>query len=120
METGEKPEQAAVRELYEETRIVLDADKLELFAIGSLPEMNQVYLVYRGEMTSREMSVTEEASEVGLFCEQEAPWSEQAYPDLEDVARLFYRDHQCRDYGIYCCVYENGIHKFRDTVRCAT
>jgi ADP-ribose pyrophosphatase YjhB (NUDIX family) len=117
MEEYEQPEQTAARELFEETRVSISPEHFELFAIGSLPEMNQVYLVYRGEMTDRTMETTDEAMEVGLFSEEEAPWAKQAYPDLEDVVRCFYSDHKQQDYGVYCCVYKDGVHRYRDTVR---
>lgn len=117
MEKGEQPEQAVLRELEEETQVRLIESSLELFAIGSLPMMNQVYLVYRGEMRDAKLGSSEEAPEVRLFAEDEAPWQNCAYPDLETVTRHFYRDHHKATYGVYCCVYKDGVNYYRDTVR---
>jgi ADP-ribose pyrophosphatase YjhB (NUDIX family) len=94
MEEGEQPEQAVARELLEETRAVILENSLELFAVGSLPEMNQVYLTYRGLLKTPYVDTSMEATEVGLFSEQTAPWREFAYPDLEEVVRHFYNDHR--------------------------
>lgn len=109
MEEGELPEAAAARELFEETEGLVDAEKLELVAIGSLPEMNQVYLVYRGELLNTNIKTTFEASEVGLFEEHEVPWAKQAYPDLEKMLRRFYGDLQQSTFGVYSRFYQDGI-----------
>jgi len=112
-EQGETPEQAAVRELFEETGAVIEADQLNLFLVGSLPEISEVYLVYFGALASPEYATTHEASEIALFAADEAPWDEYAYPDVADAMQQFYRDHEKRDYGVYIGRYDNGINHFR-------
>lgn len=117
MEEGERPEEAAARELYEETGGRVDPDGLELFAVGSLPDISEVYIVLRGELLDENVHATPEALEVGLFDETSAPWSGQAYPDVQDVVRCFYQDHAARSYGVYCCTYSGGINRYRDVTR---
>jgi ADP-ribose pyrophosphatase YjhB (NUDIX family) len=117
MEEAEQPEAAAARELFEETQARIDKSSLELFAVGSLPMMNQVYLVYRGVLLDEQLGTSMEAEEVGLFGEDEAPWDAYAFPALEDVVRQFYADLKRNQYGVYCCVFEDGKHRYRDTTK---
>ena len=110
METGETPEQSAARELFEETRAVIHPDALRLFLIGSLPSMNQVYLVYRGELSSPVFETTPEASQVALLNYAEAQFDHYAYPEVAEPIHRFYQDHQRGSYGVYTGQYIDGRH----------
>ena len=50
MEEGETIEQTAARETEEETGVKIDCDCLELYAVLSLPDINEVYLTLRIEL----------------------------------------------------------------------
>jgi ADP-ribose pyrophosphatase YjhB (NUDIX family) len=117
MEERERPEEAARRELFEETRGTVDPEKLELFAVGSLPDISEVYIFLRGELESAFVGRTAEALDVRLFDESSAPWSELAYPELENVLRCFYHDHARKNYGVYCCDWSRGLLRFREAAR---
>ena len=112
MESGETPEQAAARELQEETHARIDPDNLKLYVIGSIPEISEVYLVYRGELSEPRYWPSEEATKVELYTETDAPWKEFAYPDVAEFMRQFYRDHKARNYGVYAAHYVENIHTF--------
>lgn len=109
-EQGETPEQAAARELREETGAQIQPGSLKLFLVGALPEMNQVYLVYRGELLSPEFHTTTEADEVSLLAQDEVPWSEYVYPIVEEPIRQFYIDHANDNYGVYSGCVQDGKH----------
>lgn len=117
MESGERPEEAAARELIEETGVTISPDSLTLYAIGSLPEISEVYLVYRGCVDSDVAFTTLEAEEVGFFSFEDAPWSKQAYPEVVDVLQLFYAEHEKNRYGIYSCSYSNSVNQYLDLTR---
>lgn len=118
MEEGELPEEAAARELFEETCGTVNAKDLTLFAVGSLPEINQVYLIYRGLLLNEDdISPTPEASEVGLFSREDAPWPEHAYPDLDDIVHRFYDDLATEKFGVYSCFYKHGVHHTREVLK---
>jgi len=112
MEKGETPEQAACRELSEETGAVMNPDRLHLFIVGSLPEISEVYLVYRGGLDKPEYAASSpEAEKVELLSQQEVPWGSLAYPEVAEASVQFYRDHAVGNYGVYSGCYVNGLHR---------
>ena len=113
MEKGETPEEAAARELWEETGARIDPKKLELFLLGSLPSISEVYLAFRGPLESPELVAGEESLDVGLFSVEDAPWNEIAYPEVVQSVQQFYSDHQQGSYGVYRGNYVDGHHVFR-------
>lgn len=101
VEDGETPREAAVRELREETLVEVAPESLSLYIVGALPRMNEIHLVFRGEMPSAQYGVGPEALEVALFDEQAVPWTEFAYPEVEGPARRYYHEMRTRQFGIY-------------------
>ena len=110
MEKGETPEQAAARELWEETGARINPQDMELYLMGSLPFISEVYLAFRGPLTSPELVKGEESLDVGLFSLEDAPWTETAYPQVIESIEQFYSDHQRGDYGAYCASYVDDQH----------
>jgi len=101
VEWGENLQQAACREIREETGVCLEPWTLHLYGIGSLPLIGQVYVTFRAPLQGQGFHVTEEAEEVGLFSENELDWAEVAYPDINFHVRRFYREVIHADFGIY-------------------
>ncbi|MEH0155142.1 NUDIX hydrolase [Limibacter armeniacum] len=78
MENGEKAEEGAIREVWEETEAKVKIDRLH--ALYSLPQFNQVYLHFIGELESDQFAKrTSESLEVKLFDFDEIPWDEIAF-----------------------------------------
>lgn len=83
VETGETLEEAAVREVGEETGIRLEPKGLELFRVASLPHMNEVYVEYRAELAEEPVFAPgPEALEVALFSAANVPRAELAFSDM--------------------------------------
>jgi ADP-ribose pyrophosphatase YjhB (NUDIX family) len=83
VELGETLEEAAVRELIEETGVEVPASRLILYRVASLPHMNQIYIGFRVELTSEPtFKVGPETLEARLFGEDEIPAAELAFRDL--------------------------------------
>ncbi|HEY3700240.1 MAG TPA: NUDIX hydrolase [Spongiibacteraceae bacterium] len=101
IEEGETPRVAAARELLEETLVTVDPANLSLYIVGALPRMNEIHLVFRGEMPSATYGVGPEALEVALFTEQEVPWPQFAYPEVEGPSRRYYSELRTRQFGTY-------------------
>lgn len=114
MELGERPEEAAARELKEETQAIINPDHLEFFLIGSMPHLSEIYLAYRGELNDiTNLGETEEALEVKLFTEEQAPWDQVAFPAVIDSIKQFYCDLNNNQYSVYKGDYDGKTHNFK-------
>ena len=109
MEENETPQQAAAREVFEETTARVDIDKMELHTVGTLVDINQVYLVFRAPLIEPVFSTTEEATEVRLFGADDAPFSEFAYPDVTGNVREFYQELAAGSFNVHLGVLVNGV-----------
>jgi hypothetical protein len=80
MEEGESLQQAASREVAEETGVRIGPDRLELYLILSLPEMSQVYIAFRSELETMPILCTgPECLDVAMKRESEVPASQWAF-----------------------------------------
>ncbi|WP_044204273.1 NUDIX hydrolase [Flammeovirga sp. OC4] len=78
LENGESPEDGALRELFEETGAKGEVKRLH--TVFSLPNFNQVYLLFLVDLTSEEYEkTTSESLEVRFFELDEIPWKEIAF-----------------------------------------
>ena len=90
MEIGESTEQAAVRETKEETQA--DVVITSLYAVLSLPQIGQVYLVFRGRMLAPTYEAGSESLEVRLFPPSAIPWDGIAFPVVRDALNRYVDD----------------------------
>ena len=77
LENGEKVEDGALRELFEESKAT--AEIIKLHVVFSLPEVHQVYLHFLCKLKTQSFSITPESSEVRLFSPDEIPWESMAF-----------------------------------------
>lgn len=77
LENGEKAEEGAARETYEESLARVEITKLHV--VFSLPKVNQVYLHFLAKLKDQQFGPTQESSEVCLFSIEEIPWDEIAF-----------------------------------------
>jgi len=92
MELGETTAQAALRETMEEAKARVDLG--EVFALLSVPHVDQVHIFYRARLLDRRFAAGEETLEVGLFRESEIPWKEIAFRTVSAALRHFYADRK--------------------------
>lgn len=92
MENGESVEEGALRESWEEARVRLELDGL--YTLFSLPHINQVYMLFKGELTDLEFGAGPESLEVALFSEDQIPWDEMAFPVMKKTLEYYFED--CR------------------------
>jgi ADP-ribose pyrophosphatase YjhB (NUDIX family) len=90
MENGETVEQAAIRETLEEA--CARVRDLQLYTLFDLPHINQVYMLFRAELTDLNFAAGEESLEVQLFDEADIPWSELAFPTIGRTLEYFFAD----------------------------
>jgi len=93
LERGESPSEGAVREAWEEARARLSINAL--LAVYSLSDIYQVQLIYRAELLSPDVAAGPESAEVGLYCWDDIPWAELAFPTVE-WSLLDYRNRRGR------------------------
>lgn len=93
-ENGETLDAGACRETAEEALANVTIDGL--YTVFSLPHINQIYLFFRGHLTTPEYAAGDESLEVELFTQDIIPWNELAFPVVERSLRLYFAD---RDSG---------------------
>lgn len=88
MENGETTLEAAARETWEEAQAKVE--QLVLYGLFNLPHINQVYIMFRGQLVGGKAQPGAESLEIGLFREEEIPWEQIAFPVvLESLAQYF-------------------------------
>lgn len=90
MENGETAMDGAARESREEA--CAEAESLRLFAVYSLPAINQVYLMYSGVLKDGYSAAGEESLETRLFLPEELPWDDMAFPVITETLRRLIDD----------------------------
>ena len=90
MENGETTYQAAMRETIEEAnaRVAID----DLYVTVNLPHINQVYMLFRGELRHGDYHPGQESLECRLFSEREIPWKKLAFPVVRETLQRYYLD----------------------------
>jgi ADP-ribose pyrophosphatase YjhB (NUDIX family) len=92
MENGESVEEGALRECWEEAETKLRLDGL--YTVFSLPEINQVYMLFKGEVLNGEYGVGPESLETQLYSEEDIPWSELAFPVIRRTLQHYFSDRK--------------------------
>lgn len=92
MENGETTPEAAARETWEEAMAHVNMG--ELYAVFNIRHINQVYLMFRAELSNGEFGVGEESLETRLFSEAEIPWDELAFPTIARSLRYYFEDRR--------------------------
>lgn len=99
MENGESTEQGAARESFEEA--LAETGALKLYCIYSVPEINQVFFFYRGELKhANAFGVGEESLEVQLFAEQDIPWDNLAFYTIYKTLKYYFEDRKIHHYPV--------------------
>ena len=99
MELGESTEEAAVRETMEEAHA--DVEITGLYAVLSLPNIGQVYLVFRGRMKSPQFKAGPESLDVRLFPLSAIPWETMAFPVVSEALRRYVADAKSGEFPLY-------------------
>jgi NADH pyrophosphatase NudC (nudix superfamily) len=99
MENGESTEQAAVRETQEEACATV-AD-LELYAVFSIPHINQVYMMFRASLVDENYKPGTESLDVRLFQEHEIPWDELAFPVVKTTLEHYFMDARSKSFPVH-------------------
>ena len=99
MELGETTAQAALRETMEEAKARVDLG--EVFALLSVPHVDQVHIFYRARLLDRDFAAGEETLEVALFGEDEIPWKQIAFRTVSATLKHLYGDRKAGTMGFH-------------------
>lgn len=90
LENGETLAEGARREAFEEARARVEI--LPPCALLEIPQVHQIYVIFRSLLLNRDYMPTRESLEVQLFEEREIPWDEIAFASIRESLRLYLED----------------------------
>ena len=96
LENGETVDGGALRETVEEA--CAEVKSPELFAVYNIPHVNQVYIIFCGNLAKPQFAPGEESLETKLFAESEVPWDELAFPVVRKALQRFFEDKRKGDF----------------------
>ena len=87
MENGESIKDAALREVQEESCATIN--DIKLFALYNLKYINQVYVVYYGQIADGKCSAGHETEEVLLCRKDEIPWNDISFTVIKEALQRY-------------------------------
>lgn len=99
MENGETTAEGAVRETLEEAgaRVAVD----DLYTLINVPDIDQVYLLFRARLLDLDFAPGEESLEVALFDEAHIPWDDIAFRTVKRTLEHYFEDRRRGDYPLH-------------------
>ena len=92
LENGETLQSGAERETLEEADARVELG--ELYTVISLPQIHQVYMMFRSRLLDLDFGPGTESLEVRLFDESEVPWEQLAFRTIARTLRNFFLDRR--------------------------
>ena len=99
MENGETTAEGAARETLEEAGARVDI--LGLYSMISLPDINQVYLMFRAKLLHLDFIHGEESLEARLFAEHEIPWEQMAFRTIQHALERYFADRKTGTFPLH-------------------
>lgn len=90
MENRETTLEAAMRETQEEANA--DVEITQLYALFNIPQISQVYLIFRARLLNLEFHPGVESLDVKLFTEQNIPWDNLAFLVIRETLERYFKD----------------------------
>ena len=92
MELFETMEQGAARETREEAEAEVEIE--QLYCMYNIPRIGQIYVLFKAHLKQGLFGAGEESIECRLFEEHEIPWTELAFPSVEQTLRHYFSDRK--------------------------
>lgn len=101
LENGETLAEGAARELYEEAGIQLRPDQLQLYMVGTITFLNQVYVGFRASVETDYCKPGRESIACQFFSRDECPWDNVAYPQVNNAKELAYDELESGRFSLW-------------------
>jgi ADP-ribose pyrophosphatase YjhB (NUDIX family) len=92
MENGETTQEGAQRESLEEAQARVEIGSL--LAVVHVLHADQVHVMFRANLPEPQFGPAPESLEVGLFAEDEIPWSDIAFRSVDFALRRYFEDRR--------------------------
>ncbi|WP_300455852.1 NUDIX hydrolase [Desulfobacula sp.] len=92
LENGESVQDGAGRETLEETRARVRI--VEPYRLFNIVFVDQIYLMFRADLTSDTFGPTKESTEVRLFGEKDVPWDDIAFEVIKQTLEHYFQDRK--------------------------
>ena len=92
LENGESIGAGALRETLEEAHARVELG--EIYTMISLPQINQVYMMFRARLVDLDFGAGPESLEVSLFSESDVPWEAIAFRTIARTLRNYFLDRK--------------------------
>ncbi|HJU24787.1 MAG TPA: NUDIX hydrolase [Casimicrobiaceae bacterium] len=104
LENAETLTSGALRETLEEAdaRVAVN----ELYTVISLPQINQVYMMFRARLLDLDFGPGPESLEVRLFEESEIPWESLAFRTIARTLRNYFLDRRLDAFALHVSAIE--------------
>ncbi|AQA16961.1 hypothetical protein BST95_00715 [Halioglobus japonicus] len=112
MEQRETLAGAAARELHEESGVLLPADQLQLYMTGTITFINQVFVAFRARVDTDYCAPGPESEACAFFSRRDCPWSEVAYPEVNDSIVQAYDDLDSGRFDVWQAEMTEGRYDF--------
>jgi ADP-ribose pyrophosphatase YjhB (NUDIX family) len=99
METGETTEQAALREVWEETGV--RAEIVSPYSIFSVPRISEVYILFRAQALEITGRWGAETRDCRFFAPADIPWESIYYPAIRQILERYIEEKAAGAYGMY-------------------
>lgn len=105
LENGETLEAGALRETVEEAHARVEIGAL--YTVISLPDINQIYMMFRAQLRDLEFGAGSESLEVRLFAEDVIPWGDIAFRTIARTLRNYFLDRKLGAFPLHV----SALHK---------
>lgn len=99
MENGETTAEGALRETLEEAGARVEID--DLYTLINVPDIDQVYLLFRARLLDLDFAAGEESLEVALFDEASIPWDQIAFRTVKKTLEHYFDDRRAGRYPLH-------------------